>query len=256
MWRVFPKPKDSGYLIPAERLDNAILEIRSRKVMLSHDLAALYGVSTKVFNQAVKRNAERFPPDFMFQLTWEETEASRSQIVTLNDPAPRSQNATLKRGSNIKYLPLAFTEHGAVMAATILNSPRAIEVSVFVVRAFVRLTRAAADYRQVALRLAEIEAKFASHDRNFQVVFAALRMLMQSAEPGPRKRRIGFGPDDDRTGSASDFIARDRPRDWESSGPQFVVRSLAFGIGRRPRDSGVFCCSQFGALRALQQASE
>ena len=198
-------------LIPVERTDNAIIEIRGREVMLSHDLAALYGVSTKVFNQAVKRNAERFPPDFMFQLTWEEAEASRSRIVTLNDSALRPQNATLKRGSNIKYRPLAFTEHGAVMAASVLNTERAVEVSVFVVRAFVRLSRAAADQRRLALKLAELETRLASHDKNFQVVFDALRKLMQPLEPQPRKRRIGFGPDDDRTGSSSDFVARDTP---------------------------------------------
>ena len=110
-------PKDSGYLIPAERLDNAILEIRGRKVMLSHDLAALYGVSTRAFNQAVKRNADRFPPDFMFQLTWEEAQALRSQFVTLNGAGSRSQSATPKRGRHLKYLPYAFSEHGAVMAA-------------------------------------------------------------------------------------------------------------------------------------------
>ena len=117
-------PRDSGYLIPSERLDNAILEIRGRKVMLSHDLAALYGVSTKAFNQAVKRNADRFPPDFMFQLTQEEAQALRSQSVTSNVAGSRSQIVTLKRGSNIKYLPSPFSEHGAVTAATILNTPR------------------------------------------------------------------------------------------------------------------------------------
>jgi hypothetical protein len=147
-------PKDPGYLIPAERLDNAILEIRGRKVMLSHDLAALYGVSTRAFNQAVKRNAGRFPPDFMLQLSWEEAQALRSQFVTLDGAGSRSQSVTLKRGRNIKYLPYAFSEHGAVMAATILNSPRAVEVSVFVVRAFVRLSRVAADQRRFALKLA------------------------------------------------------------------------------------------------------
>lgn len=202
-------PKDTGYLIPAERVDNAILEIRGRKVVLSHDLAALYGVSTKAFNQAVKRNAGRFPPDFMFQLTWEEAQALRSQIVTLNGAGSGAQSATPKRGRHLKYLPYAFSEHGAVMAATILNSPRAVEVSVFVVRAFVRLSRAAADQRKLALKLAEIEAKLATHDRSFQVVFATIKQLMQP--PEPKKKRIGFGPDDDRTGSASDFVARDRP---------------------------------------------
>ena len=217
--------QDSGYLIPAERIDNAILEIRGRKVMLSHDLAALYGVSTKAFNQAVKRNVERFPEDFMFQLTREEAQALRSQSVTSNEAASRSQTvtldeaglrsqfATLKRGKHHKYRPYAFTEHGAVMAATILNSPRAIEVSVFVVRAFVRLSRVAADQRQFALKLAELESKLASHDKNFQVVFAAIKQLMQP--PEPKKKRIGFITDDGRsgqTGSSSDYIARDRPR--------------------------------------------
>jgi hypothetical protein len=110
-------PKDTGYLIPTERIDNAIVEIRGRKVMLSHNLAVLYGVSTKAFNQAVKRNADRFPPDFMFQLTWEEALALRSQSVTSNEASSRSQSVTLKRGRNVKYLPYAFSEHGAVMAA-------------------------------------------------------------------------------------------------------------------------------------------
>jgi hypothetical protein len=199
----------AGYLIPVERIDRAILEIRGRKVMLSYDLAALYGVSTKVFNQAVKRNAGRFPPDFMFQLSWEEAQVLRSQFVTLDEASPRSQFATLKRGKHYKYRPYAFSEHGAVMAATILNTPRAVEVSVFVVRAFVRLSRAAADQRRLALKLAELESKLASHDKNFQVVFDALRRLMQP--PEPKKKRIGFITADDRPGAGSDFLARDRP---------------------------------------------
>ncbi len=194
----------AGYLIPVERIDNAILEIRGRKVMLSHDLASLYGVSTRRLNEQVKRNASRFPPDFMFQLTWEEAQASRSQSVTLDEAGLRSQFATLKRGKHHKYRPYAFTEHGAVMAATILNTPRAVEVSVFVVRAFVRLSRAAADQRRFGLRLAELESKLASHDKNFQVVFDALRKLMQP--PEPKKRRIGFATDPD-----DNIIAHDRP---------------------------------------------
>ena len=201
----------SGYLIPVERVDNAILEIRGQKVILSRDLAALYGVSTRRLNEQARRNIGRFPPDFMFQLSWEETQNLRSESDLSDDGGLRSQSATLKRGRHHKYRPYAFTEHGAVMAATILNTPRAIEVSVFVVRAFVRLSRVAANYRQLALRLGELEAKFASHDKNFRVVFDALRRLMQPREPEPRKRRIGFGPDDNRTGSSSDFVARDRP---------------------------------------------
>jgi len=198
-----------GYLIPAERIEGAILEIRGKKVMLDRELAALYGVSVKAFNQAVRRNLERFPDDFMFQLTWEEVECPMSRSATSDDARSRSQSVTLKRGGNIKYRPYAFTEHGAVMAATILNSPRAIEVSVFVVRAFVRLSRAAADQRQLALRLAELESKYAAHDKNLQVVFDALRRLMQP--PEPKKRRIGFVTTDRLGDSGSDFIARDRP---------------------------------------------
>jgi len=194
-----------GYLIPTERLDNAILELRGRKVMLSHNLAALYGVSTKVFNQGVKRNADRFPPDFMFQLTWAEAQALRSQFVTLNGVGSRSQSATLKRGGHIKYLPYAFSEHGAVMAATILNSPRAVDVSVFVVRAFVRLSRIAADQRQFALKLAEIEAKLSVHDQSLKAVFDAIRQLMQPP-PAPKRRKIGFATDPD-----DNIIAHDRP---------------------------------------------
>ena len=192
--------KTEGYMIPTDRIEGAILEIRGRKVMLSRDLAALYGVSTKAFNQAVKRNADRFPPDFMFQLTWEEAQALRSQFVTLNGVGSRSQSATLKRGGHIKYLPYAFSEHGAVMAATILNSPRAVEVSVFVVRAFVRLNRVAADQRRFALKLAEIEAKLSVHDQSLKAVFDALRRLMQPP-PAPKRRKIGFAtnPDDNIT---------------------------------------------------------
>jgi hypothetical protein len=208
-------PRDSGYLIPTERLDNAILEIRGRKVMLSHDLAALYGVPTKAFNQAVRRNADRFPPDFMFQLTREEAQALRSQSVTSNGRSGRG---------GPRHRPYAFSEHGAVMAATILNSPRAVEVSVFVVRAFVRLGRVAADQRRLALKLAEIEAKLSAHDQSLKVVFDAIRQLMQP--PEPKKKRIGLShpmapapssqsvTDDDKpgqAGSSSDFIAHDRP---------------------------------------------
>lgn len=209
-----PQPDNgggSGYLIPVERVDNAILEIRGRKVILSHDLASLYGVSTRRLNEQVKRNIGRFPPDFMFELSWKETQKLRPESAAPGDGGLRSQFATLRRGKHHRYRPSAFSEHGAVMAATILNPPRAVEVSVFVVRAFVRLSRVAADYRQLALRMVELEAKFASHDRNFKVVFDALRKLMQPPGPEPKKRRIGFGPDDNRTGSSSDFMAHDKP---------------------------------------------
>ena len=194
-------PKDSGYLIPTERLDSAILEIRGERVMLDYDLAAVYGVTTKALNQAVKRNRDRFPADFMFELTLDE----KDELVTNCD-----RLAALKHSSSIPY---AFTEHGAVMLASILKSKRAVEVSVFVVRAFIRMRRMLADQRRFAIKLAELESKSAAHDKNFQIVFAAIKQLMQP--PEPKKKRIGFVTDDDRsgqTGSGSDFIARDRPR--------------------------------------------
>jgi hypothetical protein len=194
-------PKDSGHLIPTERLDSAILEIRGERVMLDYDLAAIYGVTTKALNQAVKRNRDRFPADFVFELTLNE----KDELVTNCD-----RLAALKHSSSIPY---AFTEHGAVMLASILKSKRAVEVSVFVVRAFIRMRRMLADQRRFAIKLAELESKSAAHDKNFQIVFAAIKQLMQP--PEPKKKRIGFVTDDDRsgqTGSGSDFIARDRPR--------------------------------------------
>ncbi len=146
----------------------------------------------------------RFPPDFAFELTDEEWAALRSQFAT--------SNARPGRGGR-RYRPYAFTEHGAVMAASVLNSDRAVEVSVFVVRAFVRMSRMLASHRQLALKLAELEARVTTHDRSIQSLLAAIRSLI--TPPEPKKKRIGFVTDDDKpghTGSASDFIARDRRR--------------------------------------------
>jgi hypothetical protein len=146
--------------------------IRGQRVLLDADLAALFGVSTKVFNQAVRRNIKRFPADFVMQLTESEANSSRSQNVTLNKG----------RGHNLKYLPLAFTEHGAIMAATILNSPRAIEMSVYVVRAFVRLRAVLSSNAQLAKKLEALEASVDLLDgkthRQFQEVYQAILMLM------------------------------------------------------------------------------
>jgi hypothetical protein len=166
--------------------------LRGQKVLLDSDLAALYDVPTKRFNEQVKRNLERFPADFMFQLTEEEWESLRSQIATLK----------LGRGQHRKYMPYAFTEHGAIMATTILNSPRATEVSVYVVRAFVRLREVLASNAELAKRLDDLErsteAKAMQHDmfaRNTRVqlkqVFDAIRELMTPPEP-QKKRPIGF----------------------------------------------------------------
>jgi len=148
------------------RIDDLILTIRGQRVILAADLARIYGVETRVLNQAVKRNLEKFPEDFVFQLSLEEAETvqrSRSQIVIL------------KRGSNIKYLPYAFTEHGAIMAATVLNSPRAVQMTVFVVRAFVQMRAALTGTRQLARQLEELERKY---DAEFKVVFDAIRQLV------------------------------------------------------------------------------
>jgi ORF6N domain len=146
--------------------------VRGQRVLLDSDLAALYGVTTKVFNQAVRRNRDRFPADFLIQLTGPEAESSRSQFVTLN----------VGRGHNVKYLPLAFTEHGAIMAATILNSPRAVEMSVYVVRAFVKLREVLASHAELARKLETLEKSVASLDANtrrqFEEVYGAILSLM------------------------------------------------------------------------------
>jgi hypothetical protein len=196
-------PKDPGHLIPVEQLDRSIVEIRGKRVILSHDLAAAYGVTTKRLNEQVKRNNKRFPPDFAFELTDEEWAALRSQFATTNVRPGRGGR---------RYQPYAFTEHGAVMAASVLSSDRAVEVSVFVVRAFVRMSRMLASHRQLALKLAELEARVSTHDRSIQSLLAAIRSLI--TPPEPKKKRIGFVTDDDtpgQTGSSSGFIARDRP---------------------------------------------
>lgn len=130
-------------LLTLETITHRILMLRGQKVLLDSDLAALYDVPTKRFNEQVKRNLERFPADFMFQLTEEEWESLRSQFATLKPG----------RGQHRKYMPYAFTEHGAIMAATILNSPRATEVSVYVVRAFVRLREVLASNEETAYRV-------------------------------------------------------------------------------------------------------
>ncbi|HVR74266.1 MAG TPA: ORF6N domain-containing protein [Planctomycetota bacterium] len=165
-------------MIPAERIEQAILLIRGHKVILDSDLAALYGVTTKRLNEQVRRNRERFPGDFLLQLT-------RTEYVRL-----RSQIATLKagRGQHRKYLPYVFTEHGALMAATVINSPVAVEVSIQVVRTFVRLRQLLASHAGLARKLSALEKKYDSH---FRVVFDAIRQLMAPEEPED-KRRIGF----------------------------------------------------------------
>ncbi|MBI2313471.1 MAG: ORF6N domain-containing protein [Betaproteobacteria bacterium] len=160
-----------------------ILFIRGQRVMLDADLAELYGVPTKRFNEQVRRNIARFPEDFMFQLTIEEHAALRSQIATLKTG----------RGQHRKYLPHAFTEHGAIMAAAVLNSPRAVEVSVFVVRAFVQLREMLATHKELAAKLEELERKVSSHGQAIADLINAIRQLMRAPESSGRS--IGFTAD-------------------------------------------------------------
>ncbi len=160
-----------------------IITIRNQKVIVDHDLAEIYGVETRRLNEQVKRNPDRFPEDFVFQLTKEEAARwARS----------RSQIAILKRGKNIKYLPYAFTEHGAIMAANVLNSPQAVRMSVFVVRAFVKLREMLSTHKELAYKLAELERKLQNHDESIRSLVVAIKQLMAAPEPKPTKRRIGF----------------------------------------------------------------
>jgi KaiC/GvpD/RAD55 family RecA-like ATPase len=150
--------------------------LRGQRVIL----AAIYGVTTKRLNEQVKRNAERFPEDFMFQLTPEDAELSRSQFATLKPG----------RDQNIKYRPYAFTEHGAIQAANVLSSRRAIEMGVFVVRAFVKLREMLASNKELAHKVDELERKLQTHDRAIADILKAIRELMNP--PTPARRPIGF----------------------------------------------------------------
>jgi hypothetical protein len=176
--------------VPVERIEPCILLIRGQRVMLDADLAELYGTTTKALNQAVKRNLERFPADFMFQLTAEEARTRWSQIATTN---LRSQTVTSSSASHggRRYLPYAFTEHGALMAASVLSTPRAMDVSVYVIRAFVKLREWLSTHKELAGKVAELERKVGSHDEAIQSLVAAIRRLMEPP-PVPPRPRIGF----------------------------------------------------------------
>lgn len=181
-----------------EQIEQAILMIRGHRVMLDSDLAKLYGVSTKVLNQAVKRNTDRFPRDFAFQLSAAEVKNLRSQVLT-SSSGPESIKGNLNRSQSVtgsqkhrdpRYRPWAFTEHGTVMVASVLNSERAVNVSIYVVRAFVKLREMLATHRVVAQKLTELERTVASHDRHIKALFEAIRQLMEP--PASKSRRIGF----------------------------------------------------------------
>jgi len=161
--------------IPAERIEKAIVLVREQKVMLDRDLAELYGVTTGNLNKAVKRNLDRFPPDFMFQLKQEEYESLRFQF------------GILKKGQHSKYLPYAFTEQGVAMLSSVLRSKRAVHVNIEIMRAFVRLRQFLSAHKELEQKLEEMEMKY---DEQFQVVFEAIRQLM--TPPDPPRKRIGF----------------------------------------------------------------
>ena len=179
-------PKSNQALVmPIEVIEGRIFVLRGRRVMLDRDLAELYGVQLKRLNEQVKRNSDRFPEDFMFQLTLDEAKA-----VLLS----RSQIATLDRGQNIKYRPHVFTEHGAVMLANVLRSPVAVRASIQVVRAFVHLRRMLATNQDLARKIEALERKVGKHDADLQAILSALKKLVQPPA-SPPKRSIGFvGP--------------------------------------------------------------
>jgi len=166
-------------IAPIERIGQRILLIRGHRVILDADLASLYGVATKRLNEQVRRNAERFPEDFMFQLTEEDAEALRSQIATSNTG-----------WGGRRYRPYVFTEHGAIMAANVLNSSRAVLASVLVVRAFVQLRQVLATHRELAQKLAKLERRVGAHDEAIQELMTAIRQLMEP--PQPKRSQIGF----------------------------------------------------------------
>jgi hypothetical protein len=189
--------------VQEESIERAILLIRDEKVLLDADLAALYGVATRVLIQAVKRNAERFPLDFMFQLTKEEVDLLRSQFVTSKSASRldqgdseilRSQFVISKIGDprgGRRYLLYAFTEQGVAMLSSVLHSPRAIAVNIEIMRTFIRLRRMLASHADLARKLEALEKKY---NAQFKVVFDAIRQLM--APPAPKRRRIGFHRDE------------------------------------------------------------
>jgi len=166
-------------LVPSERIERSILLIRGQKVMLDRDLAQLYGVETRVLNQAVRRNIDRFPEDFMFPLTREEIMRISQFVISSVHPGVK----TLKFSKNV----MAFTEHGVAMLSSVLNSPRAVQVNIQIMRTFAKLREIISQHKDLARRLDELEKKY---DAQFKVVFDAIRQLMMP--PEPKRRPIGF----------------------------------------------------------------
>jgi hypothetical protein len=164
-------------------IEKLIHQVRGKRIILDTDLASLYEVPTKRLNEQVRRNLDRFPSDFLFQLTQEELNNLRSQIAT----------SSFKHGGR-RYLPYAFTEHGVVMAANVLNSKKAIDSSIFVVRTFIKIREFAINYKELAQKLMDLEKKVTKHDQTIASVVIAIRKLIQEPKvaPEPKKRSIGF----------------------------------------------------------------
>ena len=182
-----------------ESVEPIIREIRGERVLLDEDLARIYGVPTKRLNEQVRRNPDRFPPDFLFRLTEQETDSLRSQFATLKTG----------RGQHRKYLPFAFTEHGAVMAANVLNSPQAVQMSVFVVRAFLKMRTLLADTKGLAQKLAametELKGRLDTHESAIVDVLQRIMLLLDPPPsppaPEPKRRQMGFHAKDEAGGS-------------------------------------------------------
>jgi hypothetical protein len=180
------KSQQNSALAVIKEIEDKIYVIRDQRVMLDGDLAKIYGLETRVLKQAVRRNLHRFPKDFMFELTLEEArrvESLRSQIVTLDGNKP-------KRGRYSKYKPFAFTEHGAVMLASVLNTPTAVEASIVVVRAFVKMRSILALHKDLAKRIDQLAKVAVHHENEFDVVFQLFGEIMH--DPKYLKRKIGF----------------------------------------------------------------
>jgi hypothetical protein len=189
----------SKEIIPAEQIALQIRHFRGEKVLLDFDLALLYGVATKALNQAVKRNRDRFPNDFMFQLTTEEVLNLRSQTVTSSSQGTTNQQimknrsqivTSSKKHGGARYRPYAFTEQGIAMLSSVLNSERAVKVNIAIMRAFVKLRWALETNRELAQKFSELERRVDKHDEEVAAILEAIRQLMTPPE-GPR-REIGF----------------------------------------------------------------
>lgn len=166
-------------IVPQQIIESKIYLLRGKKVMLDRDLATLYGVETRTLNQAVRRNINRFPEDFMFQLTMEEMENWKSQIVISN-----------KEKMGLRKRPYAFTENGVAMLSSVLSSERAVEVNIQIMRTFTRLREMILTHKELAHKLAQLERKIGKHDDEIKTIFNAIRQLM--VPPEPKRRKIGF----------------------------------------------------------------